>query len=320
MASYKHDFGQTITTDAEGVGVDRAFLARYHIDAADAVGADTDGILTASLGTKAQEIEEGFENPAVPRNLTVVANVSGVTGTVTIKGKDFAGEEIEEDFTLNGQMGDTGDLAFKEITKIELPARVHTPAQQSATIQVLTGAVAQAGNITVTVTATTLLGADSPRAVVVALEATDDTAAEVATKIVDALNADEKIKAVFEASATGASEDTIELKTKTPMANDASLAIAIADTGETGVTADASSTPGETGVPNDIVYIGWGEKFGIPYKLYADELVILALVDKAKEGTAGTVTADADELAKNVFDPNASGASLGKDIDMYIIV
>jgi len=27
MASYKHDFGQTITTDAEGVGVDRAFLA-----------------------------------------------------------------------------------------------------------------------------------------------------------------------------------------------------------------------------------------------------------------------------------------------------
>ena len=87
--------------------------------------------------------------------------------------------------------------------------------------------------------------------------------------------------------------------------------------GTTGVTV-GSSTAGTTGVPYDQISVDWGDKFGLPYKLYADELVILKLFNKAKESTEGNITADATELAKNVYDPNDT--TLGVDIDLYIIV
>lgn len=319
MLPYKHNYGQRITTDARKVSCDRAFLAHYHIDGENAPNADPDGVATIVLGSKTQEIKDDIVSPAVPRNLTVVANVSGVTGTVTITGTNFADEEIEEDFILNGQTADTGDLAFKTITKIEVPAQSHTPAKQTETIRITNGCTGTSGNITVRVTATTLLGTASPRDVTVALTTTDHgTAALVAAAIVDALNADEKIKDVFVASVTGESDanDTVLLETKEYAANDSTLAFSIT-AGSTGVT-NGSSTNGTSGVPEDKVLVGWGKKFGLPYKLYADELVILKLVNKAKEATEGTVAPDADALAKNVFEPNTS--SLGTDIDLYIIV
>jgi len=317
MYPYNHKMGQRIQTDAEGVAVDRAFLAHYHVDAADAPAADADGVAVIILGEEADEITTGITNPAVPRNLTVVANVSGVTGTVTITGTDFAGNEIEEEFTLNGQTADTGELAFKTITKIEVPVQSNTPAKQTETIKITNGCTSTDGNITVRVTATTLLGSDSPREVTVALTTTNHgTAAKVAAAIVAALNADEKVGAVFNATVTGEGNDTVQLETKEPVANDSSLAFSIT-AGSTGVTV-GSSTNGTTGVPYEKVLVGWGDKFGLPYKLYADELVILKLVNKAKEGTEGTVTADPDDLAKNTFDPNDT--TLGVDIDLYIIV
>lgn len=314
LPGYNHKFGQQIMTDAEGVDIDRAFLAHYHIDASDAVIADADGVLKINLGTEAQTVDDGIVSPAVPRNLTVVGNVSGITGTVKITGTDFAGEAIEESFTLNGDTADTGDLAFKTITKVELPARTHTPAAQTETIQVTQGC-STAGNLTVAVTAAAL-GGDSPVSVTVPVTTDDNTAAEVATKIAAGLNADDKIKAVFAATVTGAGNDTITLTAKAPAANDTNLEIAVT-AGSTGVTV-GSSTAGTTGVPYDQISIGWGDKFGLPYKLYADELVILKLFNKAVEATEGTITADATELAKNVYDPNDT--TLGVDIDLYIIV
>lgn len=65
--------------------------------------------------------------------------------------------------------------------------------------------------------------------------------------------------------------------------------------------------------------VGWGVKFGIPYKLYTDELVILKMFNKAVEETQGTIVADATDLEKNVYYPNGTpdGSS---DIDLYILV
>lgn len=70
-------------------------------------------------------------------------------------------------------------------------------------------------------------------------------------------------------------------------------------------------------VASETIDVGWGAKFGLPYKLAADELVILKLFNGAAD--AGTVTNDASDVAKNVYDPN--GTPDGKKaLDFYIIV
>ena len=315
LPGYNHKFGQQIMTDAEGVDIDRAFLAHYHIAAADAPAGSSDGVHAAmNLGAAVQAITTGITNPAVPRNIRIDGNVSGITGKVKITGTNFAGDAISEEIQANGTTAVDGTLAFKTVTKIDLPIRNHTPAAQTETIQVTQGC-STAGNLTVAVTAAAL-GAGSPVSVTVPVTTDDDTAAEVATKIAAGLNADDKIKAVFAATVTGAGNDTITLTAKAPAANDTTLEIAVT-AGSTGVTV-GSSTDGTTGVPYDQISVGWGDKFGLPYKLYADELVILKLFNKAKESTEGNITADATELAKNVYDPNDT--SLGVDIDLYIIV
>ena len=314
-AAYKHDFGQTITTDCEEVSVDRSFLAHYHVDAEDAPAASSDGVhALMNLGTEVQAITTGIKNPAVPRNIRIDGNVSGIDGVVKITGTNFAGEVITEDITANGTTAKDGASAFKTVTKIDLPIQDHTPAAQTETIEV-TNKCTTTEEISVAVTATALLGDESGESVTVALDSTDhNTVTLVAAAVVEALNANEVIGAVFEASNA---EGVITLTAKEPAANDDSLAIAFT-VGTSGVTVGAS-TNGTAGVPYDQISVGWGDKFGIPYKLYADELVILKLFDKAVESSAGTVTADADELEKNVYDPNGSPDGQ-KDIDLYIIV
>jgi hypothetical protein len=315
LPGYNHKFGQKIMTDIEGVDIDRAFLAHYHIDAEDAPAASSDGVHAAmNLGAAVQAITTGITNPAVPRNIRIDGNVSGINGKVKITGTDFAGTVITEEIQADGTTAKDGALAFKTVTKIDLPVQNHTPAAQTETIQVTQGC-STAGNLTVAVTAAAL-GQDSPVSVTVPVTTDDDTAAEVATKIAAGLNADDKIKAVFAATVTGAGNDTITLTAKAPAANDNTLAIAVT-VGSTGVTV-GNSTAGTTGVPYDQISVGWGDKFGLPYKLYADELVILKLFNKAVEATEGTITADATDLAKNVYDPNDT--TLGVDIDLYIIV
>jgi hypothetical protein len=315
LPGYNHKFGQKIMTDIEGVDIDRAFLAHYHIDAEDAPAASSDGVHAAmNLGAAVQAITTGITNPAVPRNIRIDGNVSGINGKVKITGTDFAGTVITEEIQADGTTAKDGALAFKTVTKIDLPVQNHTPAAQTETIQVTQGC-STAGNLTVAVTAAAL-GQDSPVSVTVPVTTDDDTAAEVATKIAAGLNADDKIKAVFAATVTGADNDTITLTAKAPAANDNTLAIAVT-VGSTGVTV-GNSTAGTTGVPYDQISVGWGDKFGLPYKLYADELVILKLFNKAVEATEGTITADATDLAKNVYDPNDT--TLGVDIDLYIIV
>lgn len=108
---------------------------------------------------------------------------------------------------------------------------------QTESIEV-TAPPATDGEITLTVTATTLLGAGSPHSVVVPLAGeTHDTEAKVASTIVNALNNNSVINAVFRARNEGA---VIFLATKVAQANDATLDISFADTGLTSSTIDPS--------------------------------------------------------------------------------
>ncbi len=315
LPGYNHKAGQNIMTDIEGVDIDRAFLAHYHIAAADAPAGSSDGVHAAmNLGAAVQAITTGITNPAVPRNIRIDGNVLGITGKVKITGTDFAGTVITEEIQADGTTAKDGALAFKTVTKIDLPVQNHTPVKQVETATAA-GTVTTAGNAAVTVKSA-LFDADEVVAVPVKL---NDDAAAIALAIRTALAANDTIKEHFTVSGADAA---VILTAKVAAANDATLNIAIADgTGEgasVGVTTAASSANTTAGVPYDQISVGWGDKFGIPYKLYADELVILKLFNKAKEATEGTITADADDLAKNVYDPHDT--TLGVDIDLYIIV
>jgi hypothetical protein len=158
---------------------------------------------------------------------------------------------------------------------------------------------------------------DAPVSVDVPVTTEDNIAAAVAAKIAAALLENETVSAVYTASADGA---YVYLEAKVEAAQDNNLALTVEDAGGTGVTLDTTDPDGgAAGVAPDEISIGWEDKFGIPYKLNADELVILKLFNKAVETpTEGTVTADAANLENNVYEP--SGAAGAKDIDLYIIV
>ncbi|MDD3269654.1 MAG: hypothetical protein PHX14_10055, partial [Syntrophomonadaceae bacterium] len=185
------------------------------------------------------------------------------------------------------------------------------------------GTVATAGRAKCEVTCAGMPG--SPLHVPFDVELNDDAAAIAAALRAALVDLDSElvgpvITAWFDVSGEGAD---VVLTRKTPAANDDTLNIAISD-GEgvgasVGVTTAATSTTTTPGVPYDQISVGWGDKFGLPYKLYADELVILKLFNKAVEETEGTVTADAADIEKNVYDPHG-GADGTKDIDLYIIV
>ena len=111
------------------------------------------------------------------------------------------------------------------------------------------------GEVTLTITATTLLGTDSPHDVVVPLASeTHTTTAKVASAVCNTLNNDEVISAVFMARRVGAA---VYLATKVVQDNDATLAITFADTGETGAEM-GDSTVVAAGT------VGWGTPVAIP--------------------------------------------------------
>lgn len=129
MYPYNHKRGQTIQTNANGVSVDRAFLAHFNIPAASVKAPVTNGVHAAvtSLAT-ASVVTTAITNPAVPMNITATAG--GTAGDikaiqVVIEGTNFNGEVITE--TLPAFTADTagtvaGTKAFKTVTKITIPA------------------------------------------------------------------------------------------------------------------------------------------------------------------------------------------------------
>jgi hypothetical protein len=284
-------------------------MARLAITAADAVAASAAGVLAlTNLGAAAQDVAAGITNPAVPRGLSIVGNVSGITGNVVITGTNYGGEAITETLALNGVTTVNGAKAFRAITNARLPVQIHTPAAQTETIEITHKADA-AGIITMTITAAAL-GAPVPVAVEVAQ---DDAVGAVAALIAAALNEDQAVAAAFAASANAA---VVTLTALTPLANDGTLAFGFVDTDTTGVTAGAS-TNGTAGVPYDKVSVGWNDILGLPYKL-SHNTVLAAYLNNVKEVTAPGVAISASALESNTIDLNS--ALDGHAVDVYLIV
>ena len=70
-------------------------------------------------------------------------------------------------------------------------------------------------------------------------------------------------------------------------------------------------------VGSETIDVGWGGKFGLPYKLAFAGQVIVKLFNGAAD--TGTVTANATDLAKNVYDPNGTPDG-EKALDFYLLV
>lgn len=62
--------------------------------------------------------------------------------------------------------------------------------------------------------------------------------------------------------------------------------------------------------------VGWGDNLGLPLK-FASKPLVLEYDDGVLKTTTGTITIDADVLAKNTYDPNAT---VDKDSPIKLIV
>lgn len=310
MTPYKHHFGQRITTDGEAAA-DRAFVAHYSIAAADAAAESDDGVLAATdLNAAAQSITTGLSNPAVPRNVKVKGNALGINNVVKVYGTNFAGEAIDETITPNGTTAVAGSLAFKTITKIDLPVADNTEAKQKTTSAVT--AVTSAGTAVLTVDAA-LFGEDGIDVSVVLAAADVVSTTTAATAIKNALNENAAFAAHFVATSSTAN---VIMEAKVAAPQDATVDLTVSDAGDTGLTIGPITVDTTAGV-RDRISVGWGKKFGIPYRLAADELVVVKLFDNSAD--SGAVTADATDLEKNVIALNGTPDGL-KPIDLYIIV
>ncbi len=298
----------TIKTDAN-TSTDRGFIAHYQVPNAAAESNVAIMALTA-LGASASEVSTGLTDPDAPRNVKAVASKAGITTKVTVNGVNFAGDAISEEITLNGLTAVAGSLAFMAITSVELPARTNAPAKQKATVAVTQGA--QAAGTTVFTFTSAATGAAYD--ISVAFLAADDTTAEAATKLAAGLNAD----ATFAAKWLAASSDAnVTIESLTYEAQDATINLVVKTAGDSAITLGSITVNTVAGVAEDKVSVGVGKKFGIPYMLTADELVFIKLFDNSAD--TGTVTADDDELEKNVISLNGTPNG-AKNIDLYIVV
>lgn len=119
-----HNTRDTIKTDAN-MSIDMGYVAHFQVSAENAVAGNSLGILAATALTKeAQSITENITNPPIPRNISIVGNVIGITGDVIINGTNYKDEAISETLALNGTIVVEGAKAFKAVTEIELPVQV----------------------------------------------------------------------------------------------------------------------------------------------------------------------------------------------------
>jgi hypothetical protein len=126
MTPYNIKYGQTFTTDIDSVSVDGAFVAHIQIPAVSAIAPSATAVLAATaLTDAAQVIKTNITNPAIPRNVSVTGNASGIVGNVVVKGTNYADKAITETIALNGTATVAGVKAFKAITEIDLPIQTN---------------------------------------------------------------------------------------------------------------------------------------------------------------------------------------------------
>ena len=311
MYPYNHKKGQKIQSDGHPP-IDRAFLAHYQIPGTLLTAASTTACLPfTKLSAAAASILTGLNSPRCPRNVQIDGLNSGQNNVVKVYGTDFAGNAITEEITLNGTTAKEGNLAFQTITKIDLPVEDNLSAKQKTTSAV--SAATGAGTATLTLTAA-CLGASSPYDIAVVFAAGDvASTTTAAARLKAAFNADPVISAHFLADSSTAN---FTLERKIAENQDATINLVVKAAGTTGLSLGAITKNTVTGVCDE-VSVGFANKIGIPYKLTADELVILKLFDNSAD--SGTVTPDATDLSKNVIALN--GAPNGaKNLDLYIVV
>lgn len=82
-------------------------------------------VTTGGTGVAVTRTTHGHGQPDVARAVSIVANVAGVTGNVVVSGKDQANADITDTIALNGVTTVNGVKAFKTISSVTFPARVH---------------------------------------------------------------------------------------------------------------------------------------------------------------------------------------------------
>jgi hypothetical protein len=230
---YNKDFGQIIKTDVNKKSTDRGFIAHLELDGDDIPANNNNGVLALTdLGTATTKVEEGFEEIAYPRNLSIVGSASNISGNVVVKGTNIAGEEITETIALNGITGVAGNKAFASVYEVTLPIRTNTPTKQVETLTVV-GTATEKANETIIVTSA-LLGED----VVIELEidggtqqveeveveglVTNDGAGNIDVTVT-AEGMDNSPKIISVAVANEDDAETIATKIKTALDNDADV-------------------------------------------------------------------------------------------------
>ena len=103
MSKFNPGTANYVRTDARNKTCERCYPVIFNVPAAKAVAASAAGVMAATnLGAAVQTITTGITSPAAPRALSVVGNVSGITGNVVVTGTNYAKEVITETFALNG--------------------------------------------------------------------------------------------------------------------------------------------------------------------------------------------------------------------------
>lgn len=284
--------------ESRGKLVSTAGVMYQHWKETEATAGDDDGIGTFKLDTTTQRITKNIPVLSCARQLKVNSNKVGITTKVKVTGTNIFNKNISEEVTLNGTTAVSTDRAFKTIKAIDLPIQTNTPVKQVFTVKVSNAAGTASGTVTTTVTSANVTG--SPKTIETEV-VKDDTKAEVATKIAESLKETEAIAEVFDITTD---EDAIILTNKEFLANDSTLAVAIADTDTTGVGATAAGTATTDGVATDEVIVGWTEKLGLKASARAVHNIISCKADTTDGSVA--FTCDADEVEKNMIKFNDS--------------
>ena len=303
---------QQMKSDCANLPSERAYLVRQHLTAAQAAAASVDGVLTSTELTTARTLTTGFVQPPYARALTYDCNVAGVTGNITVVGTNINGEACTETKALNGLTVVPGVLAFKTITSIALPAKVHTKTKQSFSKTVTNACTTKNGNVTLTITSALYTPA---RVITLAATTTaHDDVTKTAAALVALINAD-AVTGLHFAAENLAGKITVTAKVEA--ANDVTLAAVYADNADpTGVAMGADADP-VAGVLPDLVIIGVGDIIGLQYMSPWNNIAYITL-GGAKETSAWTQVADADEIQKNTVDLNS--ALNGTAVNIYSII
>lgn len=119
IAAMNPFMGEQIETNAPGVTCSWGQIAIYN--QSPAAVSNTAVLASTNLTASTQTITTGLTNPDVVRNVVIKGAIATSTGTVTVKGTDYAGNSISETIALSGTTAVAGLKAFATINEIDLP-------------------------------------------------------------------------------------------------------------------------------------------------------------------------------------------------------